>query len=128
MLPRETFAQECKGPDARVLIHEMSILFHVMQKLRKRCYSLAVLTSSLIFKAYNKEKGFYNILERLILTVFVLGGEEAYKSRGGTCEHVQIKIHKLEIQQDGVALKALLAPLTVSRDNNTYFLGKLQVI
>lgn len=53
------------------------------------------------------------------------GGEEACKSRGETCEHVQIKIYKLETQQDGVALRALLAPLTVSRDRNTSFFRKI---
>lgn len=68
----------------------MSVLFHVMQKLRKRCYSLAVLTSSLIFKAYNKEKGFYNILERLFLTVFVLGGRRHIK-----VEEEHVSMYKL---------------------------------
>lgn len=58
-LPRETSTRENKGLDAIILSCKMSCLFHMMQKLRKRFYSLALLTISLILKPCNKGKVSY---------------------------------------------------------------------
>lgn len=122
VLPRETFVWECKGPDATVLIHEVSILFHVKQKVRKRCYALALLTISLIFKIYNKAKGFYNVLERLFLTVFVL-----VRRRHVKVEEEYVNMYKLRyknLKHSKMVLHLGLYGSSNCRDNNTYFYGK----
>lgn len=88
----------------------MSCLFHMMQKLRNRFYSLALLTTSLILKACNKGK-----IHTKIISHSVCVEEEAWKSRQGMHENVEIKMCKHSTQHDGIAVKSSLAPPTVKQ-------------